>query len=305
MGSAATRLKSTLKYINRNRSPYLYIAPFFISFAVFGLYPMLYSIYLSFCKFKFGQPTVWVGLDNYRAVLADGQFWLSLKNTILLWLGTLPLQLILAFIIASLLNTLASARVRGALSGLYYLPVITNLVAVAMVFNLILDEKFGILNYLLRLIGSQGLPWLTAGQWAKPSTVMLIAWRGTGWYIVFLLAALQGIDRTYYEAAEIDGANAFQRAIYVTLPILSPIFLYLIVMGTISGLQIFTEPYLLFRSASNVVGGPEQSVLTPAMIIFNQGFQYLKFGYASAVAGILGVIITFFSILYFRLFRQD
>jgi len=302
--AADSRLLAAARYINKHRSAYLFISPFFIGFAVFGLYPMLYSIYLSFTQYKFRAPSLWVGLGNYQDILGDPTFWVSLKNTLILWLGTLPVQLLLAFFVASLINAFISQRWKGVLSGIYFLPEVTNLVAVALVFQLILDNQFGVVNYLLKLVNAPPVPWLISEGWVRISTILLITWRGTGWYIVFILAALQAIDKEYYEVALIEGANVIQKAWYITLPILRPILLYLVVMGTIAGWQIFTEPYLLTRGVSNVMGGPGQAVLTPAMLVYDKAFVSLKFGYASAVSTLLGVVIAFFSVIYFRLIRE-
>ena len=304
MTIATGRLRAAARYLYKHRSAYLFISPFFIGFAVFGLYPMFYSIYLSFMQYNFKAPSVWVGLGNYQDIVRDPTFWISLKNTLILWLGTLPFQLLLAFIIASVINAFIGQRWKGVLSGLYYLPTVTNLVAVALVFQLIFDNQYGIMNFFLKLVGAPTIPWLISEGWARVSTILLITWRGTGWYVVFILAALQSIDKEYYEVAMIDGATTVQKAWYITLPILRPIFLYLVVMGTIAGWQIFTEPYLLMRGVSNVMGGPGQAVLTPAMLVYDKAFVSLKFGYASAVSTLLGVVIAFFSVLYFRFFKE-
>jgi cellobiose transport system permease protein len=298
------QLRNAIKYIYKNRSAYLFISPFFIGFAIFGLYPLLFSIYLSFTEFKFRAPIVWVGLENYKDILTDHNFLVSVTNTLILWGGTLPVQIVLAFFIASIINTFIKKRMKGVFSGLFYLPEVTNLVAVALVFQLIFDNKYGISNYLLSLLGLPEVPWLISEPWARVSTMLLIIWRGTGWYIVFILAALQSINKEYYEVALVEGANAFQRAWYITIPILKPIFLYLIVMGTIAGWQIFTEPYLLMRGVSLVLGGPGQAVLTPSMLVYEKAFVSLKFGYASAVSTLIGVAIAGFSALYFKVFRE-
>jgi cellobiose transport system permease protein len=299
------RIRSFSRYVMKHKSAYLFISPFFIGFTIFGLYPMIYSIFLSFTDFKFKGASVWVGLGNYQDILADPDFWVSIKNTLLLWGGTLPLQILLAFTIASVLNAFIGTRWKGIFSGIFYLPEVTNLVAVALVFQLIFDNKYGVLNYLLTLVGMSNIPWLISAPWARVSTILLIVWRGTGWYIVFILAALQGIDKEYYEVAQIDGANALQKAWYITVPMLRPIFLYLIVMGTIAGWQIFTEPYLLMRGVSNVLGGPGQAVLTPEMLVYDKAFINLKFGYSSALSTLVGLFIAFFSIIYFRFLREN
>jgi ABC-type sugar transport system permease subunit len=297
------RFITIVESLNRNRTPYLYIAPFFISFALFGLYPLLFSLQLSFSDYRIGRSISWVGLDNFERVIADPLFWQSMKNVVFLWLGSLPVQLVLGFSIAWLLNGIAS-RVRGLMSGAFYLPVITNLVAVALVFRLMFDDQFGVINYFLTLFGLPPQEWMNSSRLAPVTTVLLIIWKGLGWYVVYILAALQSVEKVYYEAAKIDGANTLQMIRYVTIPAIRPILLFLITLGTISGLQIFTEPTVLFQGS---LGGPESSVLTPTMYIYTTGFSYLKFGNASAMAVILGLIIIALSYFQFRFFgsRED
>jgi ABC-type sugar transport system permease subunit len=300
-----SRFVTFLETLNRNKTPYLYIAPFFISFAIFGLYPLLFSVQLSFSDYRIGRGGNWVGLLNFQRVLADPLFWTSLKNVIILWLGTLPIQLVLGFSIAWLLNSV-TARLKGFMSGAFYLPVVTNLVAIALVFRLMFDDQYGIINHFLSFFGIAPIAWMNSSSAAPLTTIILIIWKGLGWYVVYILAALQSVEKVYYEAAKIDGATTLQTIWYVTLPAIRPIFLFLVTLGTIAGLQIFTEPAVLF-SGSSTVGGPESSVLTPTMYIYTQGFSYLKFGNASAMAVILGLIIIGLSALQFRFFgsRED
>ncbi|MBZ0295928.1 MAG: sugar ABC transporter permease [Anaerolineae bacterium] len=297
------RLATFVQTLNRNKTPYLYIAPFFISFALFELYPLVFSVQLSFSDYKIGSQPVWTGLENYQRVLADPLFWLSLKNVLVLWLGSLPIQLVLGFSIAWLLNGVINP-IRGLFSGILYLPVVTNLVAVALVFRLMFDDQYGIINVFLTFFGLPAADWMTSSHYAPLTTVILIIWKGLGWYVVYILAALQGVEKVYYEAAKIDGANSLQIIRHVTLPAIRPIVLFLMILGTIAGLQIFTEPYVLY---SGSLGGPESSVLTPAMYIYAQGFKYLKFSNASAMAVVLGLIIISLSVIQFRYFsgRED
>ena len=299
-----SRFVTFLETLNRNKTPYLYIAPFFISFAIFGLYPLLFSVQLSFSDYRIGRGGNWVGLLNYQRVLADPLFWTSLKNVLILWLGTLPIQLVLGFSIAWLLNSV-TARLKGFMTGAFYLPVVTNLVAIALVFRLMFDDQYGIVNHFLSFFGIAPIAWMNSSSAAPLTTILLITWKGLGWYVVYILAALQSVEKVYYEAAKIDGATTLQTIWYVTLPTIRPIFLFLVTLGTIAGLQIFTEPAVLFSGGT--VGGPESSVLTPTMYIYTQGFSYLKFGNASATAVILGFIIIGLSALQFRFFgsRED
>jgi ABC-type sugar transport system permease subunit len=297
------RLTTLVETVRRSGTPYLYIAPFFVSFAIFGLYPLVFSVQLSFSDYKIGSEPVWIGLTNYQRVLADPLFWTSMKNVVILWLGSLPIQLVVGFSIAWLLNKVTSP-LRGFLSGAFYLPVVTNLVAIALVFRLMFDEQYGVINLFLSLFGLAPMEWMNSSRVAPLTTVILIIWKGLGWYIVYILAALQSVETVYYEAAKIDGANTLQTIWHVTIPSIRPILLFLTILGTIAGLQIFTEPFILFGGS---LGGPESSVLTPAMYIYAQGFRYLKFGNASAMAVVLGGIIVVLSAVQFRFFgnRED
>ena len=292
------RLTTLIETVRRSGAPYLYIAPFFVSFALFGLYPLVFSVQLSFSDYKIGSEPVWIGLTNYQRVLADPLFWTSMKNVVVLWLGSLPIQLVVGFSIAWVLNKVTSPF-RGFLSGAFYLPVVTNLVAIALVFRLMFDEQYGVINLFLSFFGLAPMEWLNSSQVAPLTTIILIIWKGLGWYIVYILAALQSVETVYYEAAKIDGANSLQTIWHVTIPSIRPILLFLTILGTIAGLQIFTEPFILFGGS---LGGPESSVLTPAMYIYAQGFRYLKFGNASAMAVVLGVIIVVLSAVQFRFF---
>jgi len=287
-----------------NRSAYLYILPFGVIFAVFGLYPILYSAVLSFQDYQLGIPATWSGFDNYARALRDSSFWLSLKNVVLLMGVVLPCQLVFGFFIATIMHAKLGRRT-GVLAGIYYLPVVANLVVVTLLFQA-LFQQHGLVNYFIGGLGLGPLSWLTSPTWAPITTMILIFWKGVGWYIVFLLAGLRNIDPTYYEAAKLDGANSFQQAIHISVPQLRPIITFLLVLGIISGWQIFTEPALLFGGNSGTGrGGPANSVLTPAIYIYQQGFTTLDFGYASALSMILALITIVASGIALRIGRRE
>lgn len=286
------------QYLKRNKSPYMFIAPFFITYIGFQMYPQIFSFILSFSQYKFGKASIFVGLQNYTDALQDPIFWLSLKNTLILWLGTLPVQLLVAFVIASIMANLAP-RVRGLLSGFYYLPVVTNMVAVILIFQLMFDENFGVLNYLLSFVGVDKIPWLKDPVWAQMSTIVLITWRGLGYYIVYTLAGLMSVDKSLYEYAQTEGANYFQREFCITIPSIKPILLYQVFTGTIAGLNIFLEPFLLF----NKNGGPASSCLTTSIYVYTEGFSNLKYGYGAAMSLMIAIVTTVFAIMQFRLFN--
>lgn len=278
---------------------YLFILPFFLAYICFQLYPQIYSFIISFSEFRFGRMAGFIGLENFAEALHDRLFWKSLGNTLTLWLGTLPIQLVLGFLIASAISNLRP-RTRGMLSGVYYLPVVTNLVAVTLIFQLIFDKHYGVLNYLLECIGIEKVSWLTDPTCAKISTCILIIWRGLGYYVVYTLAGLMGVDRTLYEYAILEGANYWQRQIYITVPSIAPILLYQAFTGTIAGWNIFLEPFLLFNK-----GSPLDSCLTTAIYTYQEGFKNLKFGYGAAMSLLVALVTTVFAVLQFRLFKTD
>lgn len=299
--------KNLFQYLRRNKSPYLFIAPFFIIYITFQMYPQIYSFILSFSEYKFGKKSNFIGLQNFSDALQDPVFWISLKNTAIFWISTLPVQLIVAIIIATLMTSLVS-KTRGLLSGFYYLPVVTNVIAVVLVFQLMFDEKFGVFNYLLSLIGVGNVPWLTTPFWARFSLIMFITWRGLGYYIVYTLAGIMSVDKSLYEYAQTEGANRFQREFYITLPSIAPILLYQAFTGTIAGWNLFLEPFLLFNKGAGGLGGiigPENSALTTSIYVYTEGFSNLKFGYGAAMSIMLAAVTTIFAVMQFKIFKTD
>lgn len=299
-------LKNNLKKPLKDRIiPYLFLAPFFVSYAAFQLFPQLYSIWISFFDFRYGKMEAFAGLGNFVKIMGDAMFWKSLGNTAFFWIATLPVQLMIAFLIANFMIELRP-RKRGILSGIFYLPTVTNLVAIILIFQLMFDEKFGIFNYLLGLLGIGAVPWLADPFWARISTILLIIWRGLGYYVVYTLAGLLGIDRSLYEYAYLEGAGYVQKHRYITLPLITPILLVQAFSGTIAGWNIFLEPFLLFNKSGLPVGngGPLQSCLTSAIYVYTEGFANLKYGYGAAMAFIVAVITTIFAVLQFRIFKS-
>lgn len=287
-------------------APYLFILPFFSTYIVFQLFPQIYSIWISFFDFRFGKFSDFVGIENFITAFRDKIFWHSLGNTAVFWLATLPVQLFVAFLIASFMTNMAS-KMRGIMSGIFYLPTVTNLVAVIMIFQLMFDENFGIFNYLLNLFGMEGFPWLTEPFGAKLSTMILIIWRGLGYYVVYTLAGMMGIDRSLYEYAHLEGAGYIQKQWHITLPLMKPILLFQAFSGTIAGWNIFLEPFLLFNKSGMPIGngGPLQSCLTSAIYIYTEGFSNLKYGYGAAMSLVIAVITGVFAVFQFKLFRTE
>jgi len=283
-----------------DKKAYFFIAPFFLVYLSFHLFPQVFSLYLSVTNFKINGITTWVGMKNFLRVFADNRFWQGVRNTAVFWIMTLPVQLVIAIVVASAMANLSN-RTRGLLSGCYYLPVVTNLIATIFVFQLMYDTNYGVINYILGHVAISPIPWVTKPVWARIATVLLITWKGVGYYIVFTLAGLMSVDRALYEYAIIEGANSFQKTMYITLPSIAPVLLYMAFTGTIAGWNIFLEPFLLFGKT----GGPLNSCMTASIYIYTEGFNNLKFSYGSAMSLILAIITSVFATLQFRLFRQD
>jgi multiple sugar transport system permease protein len=262
-----------------------FVSPWLLGFAALVLYPVGASIYYSFCDYDVLSPPVWVGLLNYRDMVSDRVFWQSVSNTLLFNLLALPLGLVAALALALLLNQ--PVRLRGIFRAVYYLPSLVPAVAGAMVWLWILNGRIGLLNQGLMALGIAHPPqWLADPAWTKPSLALLSVW-GCGNTVVIYLAALQGVPRTLLEAAMIDGASAWRRLFHITLPAISPVIYFNLLIGIIGGLQVFTASFVMMTSP----GGPERSVLFYAIYIYQNAFEYRHMGYASAMAWILCLLI--------------
>jgi lactose/L-arabinose transport system permease protein len=292
-----SKSKSLLKRIWQYRNAYLFIAPFYIGFLIFGLFPLLFSAYISFHKWSGFDTMQFRGLANYSHALQDDRFLLSMGNMVYLWLGHIFIMLSLALLLAVALN---SKRLKGreVYRAIFYLPNVSAIAAMALVFGLIFDTNFGILNMLLGKIGLPPIPWLSSTSWSKPSIILFNIWNITGWYMIILLAGLQSIDPLLYEAAEVDGANPWHKLRYITIPSLRGVLFFCFIIETIGSFEIFTEPYVLTR------GGPQNSSLTPALYLYQSAFEYNKLGYASALSFVLFAAIVVATVIQTRFWRE-
>jgi ABC-type sugar transport system permease subunit len=270
---------------------FLLIAPVFIYNMIFRIVPIFASLYLSFTDFSgFGKAN-FVGISNYLRALTDSEFWNAVLKTSQFSAEVLPLNMIISLLLALLVNN--SIRGVGIFRAIYYLPVITPMVAASMIWIWLYDAQFGILNYLLSLFNIQPINFLKDTKWALHSLVVMRVWRGVGWNMLIYLAGLQGIPKFLYEAASIDGATKFKRFLKITLPLLRPVHIYVLIVGLASTLQTFTEVYVMTG------GGPLQSTTTVGLLVYRTAFDYMKMGYASAMSFILGIIIMVLSIFSF------
>ena len=275
----------------------LFISPFIAGFLVFTLFPVCASLFFSFCDYDVLSEPVWVGGLNYRDMMADHVFWKSLYNTLFFSALALPLGMILALLLAILLNQ--PVRCRGAFRAIFFLPSLVPMVAGAMVWLWILNGKLGLLNQFLGTIGVQHPPqWLSDPMWTKPSLMLMALW-GVGNSVVIYLASLQDVPISLYEAAEIDGASAWMRLRHVTLPMISPVIYFNLIMGIIGTLQTFASAYVMFNG-----GGPNRSALFYAVYLYQNAFEYRQMGYACAMAWILFLLILGLTWLATRMTRK-
>jgi multiple sugar transport system permease protein len=274
---------------------WLFISPWLIGFVGFLLGPMIASVYISFTEWDSFTPPEWVGLDNYaKALTEDPVFWKALGNTFYYALISVPLGLIIGVWLANLLNK--KVRGRKLFRTFIYLPTLVPLVATAMVFKMVLAPS-GPLNDLLGWFGIDGPNWLLDPTWVKPALIVLSAW-GAGGATVLLLSAMNGIPRELYEAAEIDGANSWRQFWSVTFPQITPVIFFNLIMGLIGSFQIFSQVYIL------TAGGPDNASQMMVPLLFREAFSFYHFGYASAVAWLLFLVILAFTLIAFRWSRS-
>jgi multiple sugar transport system permease protein len=280
-----------------------FAAPFVILFGIFLALPILASFLLSFTSFglrDLASPagTSVIGLKNYLDLLSDSTFWTALFNTFYFVVVGVPVTLAIGLLIANALNR-GVTRFRTAFRVGYYLPVITSIVAIAVVWRFLLNPDVGLINMLLGGLGIKGPAWLADPLLAMPSIIAMAVWRNLGFAMVVFLAGLQAIPASLYEAAAIDGAGRWQAFRFVTIPMLRPTILFMTVITTIGYLQLFEEPFVMTG------GGPLDKTLSVTMYMYQQGFAFFHQGYASAVAYVLFVIVAIVAFLQFRFLRSD
>ena len=274
---------------------YLFASPWIIGFVVFLLGPMLASVYISLTDWDSFTPPKWVGLQNYTRLLTDDPvFWKALWNTFYYAAISVPLGLGIGLWLANLLNK--QVRARKVFRTLIYLPTLVPLVATAMIFKMVLAPS-GPLNDVLGWAGIPGPSWLLESVWVRPALILLSVW-GAGGATVLLLAAMKGIPRELYEAAEVDGAGPVRQFWSITVPQLTPIIFFNLVMGLIGAFQVFSQVYILTK------GGPNNASQMMVPLLFDEAFSFYHLGYASAISWLLFAVILVFTLLAFRTARR-
>ena len=261
-----------------------FISPWLVGFVGLTLYPLVASLYYSFCDYDVLTRPVWIGTSNYRDLAGDAIFWKTLGNTLYFAALALPMGLVLSLAIALLLNR--PVRGRNVFRTLFFVPSMVPAVAVGMVWLWLFNGRLGLINYGLSFVGIDGPNWLTDEHWTKPAVVITALWQ-TGGTVVIYLAALQDVPRHLYEAATIDGASKLRQIWNVTLPMISPVIYFNLVVGIIGALQVFAGPYVMLGRG----GGPDRSALFYAVYLYQNAFNYNQMGYASAMAWVLFAIV--------------
>lgn len=290
--------KSRWLAVKRSLPLYLSISPFYLLFAIFGLFPVLFSLYLSFHRWDGIGQMKYVGWNQFLYLLTDMNFWQAVGNTLEIWLmATIPM-LCIALVLAFLLN--AVSRYTFLYQVAYFLPHVTSLVAIAIIFGSLFGNQYGLLNNLLLAFGLPKVAWLNSSLGIKTAIASMIIWQYTGYNAIIYLAGLQSIPKVLYEAARIDGANHRQIFLHITTPLLRPVILFTVITSTIGGLQIFTEPQVLVSET----GGPGAGGMTMVLYLYQQAFVKYRFGYGSTIGWGLFVLIVLFSILNWNIVQR-
>jgi multiple sugar transport system permease protein/cellobiose transport system permease protein len=283
--------------------PFIFITPFIISFLAFKLFPTAYSLYISFFNWDGFNPKEWIGLSNYlRIVVQDMNFRLALRNTLFIVAFSIPITIIIGVLLASFLSSFAKSR--RLFETLNFLPYITTPVAIGLLFSFLFDWSGGYVNLALKHLGliDEHIFWLGEKRYAPIVVIIMIIWKNFGYYMILYLAGISSIPQELYESAKIDGSNAVNTFLKITLPQLKPVTIFVIITGLIGGLQLFDEPVLLFRQAmGGLLGGPGKSVLTVNWYMYDTSFGSMsQWGYGSAISFTLFIIIGLLSIIGMR-----
>lgn len=294
-GPLPARLRYNLTRLANSENLYglVFVGPLLISLIVFTYGPVLMAAGLSLMEGDYISTPQWVGVENYVKAFKDPLLHKALVNTLYYVVVTVPAGIVFSLALALAMNQ----QLRGIVfyRAIFFLPTITSAVAISLMWAWMYNPEFGIINSLLKFIGIRGPKWLASPTWAMPAIMIMSIWRGLGYNMLLFLAGLQGIPKEFYEAAEIDGADAWQRFLHVTFPLLSPTTFMIAVLSIIGAFQVFEYSYVMTR------GGPLYSTLTVVLLIYQRGFETFEMGYASALAYILFAIILLLTLFQFRL----
>jgi len=289
--------------VRHRLTPYVFVSPAMLLLATFGVFPIIVAALVSLTNMNISGLARWsnvkfIGLGNYARLFKDPDFWQALWNTVFFVGVGVPSVVLLSLAVALLLNR-SGGWFYQALRAFYFVPAITGIVAISLVWTYLYNTQFGLLNYLLSLVGLPQMQWLSEPWLAKFSVALVAIWRGTGLNIIILLAALKGIPRDYFEAAALDGASAVQRTLLITIPLLGYALFFVTVTTAIAWLQFFDEPFVLTD------GGPLGATTSMSVFLYQEGFRSSQFGYASAGSLVLFAVIAAVTLLQLAGRRDD
>ncbi len=287
----------------RLSAAYFFLAPAMITIFIFFLLPVIAALLMSFTDFDIYSLgnigyAQFVGLKNYIDIFNDPLFWISLKNTFYFVIVGGPLSIAVS-LAAALLISSKLIRFKSFFRLVYFIPVVTTLVAVSVLWRFIYHPKFGILNYLLGFIGIHGIDWLGNPQWAMPAIILMAIWKNFGYNMIIFIAGLQNIPEDLYEAASLEGASSWNQFKNITLPMLAPTTLFVGIITMIGYFQLFAEPYIMTQ------GGPLNSTLSIVLYMYQEGFRWWNMGYSAALAFILFFIILIVSLIQLRIQKES
>jgi multiple sugar transport system permease protein len=284
--------------VKERRWGYAFIAAPFIQFFIFGLIPVIFSLYTSLTNWNLLSDLKFIGIQNYRDMLSDVYFWKSLYNTLIYFAG-IPIGIMVALPLAIMMNrNVAGNRLFRVI---YYLPSISSIVAISILWQWIYNANYGLLNDFLSIFGIDGPNWLGNPAFVKPSLIIMGVWGGLGPMIIMLIASLKNVPESLYEAAEIDGAGEITIFFRITLPMITPVLFYFLVIGFINNMQAFASIYVMFPTAPPApIGGPEYSAASLVFYLWEKGFKNYQMGYASSVAWVLAIITFIVTYVQFK-----
>ncbi|UYO97467.1 sugar ABC transporter permease [Microbacterium sp. M28] len=294
---STTTVRRSRLHRREHLAAFAFIAAPLLGFLIFIAYPLVFAVYASFTKWNGLSEPVFNGLDNYIEMMGDRYFWQAMGNTVFMMIG-IPIGLLLSLLLALALNR----KMRGTtfFRTVYYVPVISSLAAVAILWQWAYNGDFGLVNQVLAIFGIEGPNWLQDAATAKPAIIIMSVWKGLGFSMLLYLAALQSVPRHLYEAAAIDGAGTFAQFRHITIPMLKPVTFFLVVTSIIGGAQIFIEINIMTPT-----GGPEFSTASIVWYIWQKAFNYLQMGYATSMSVVLGILVFVVTAIQFQMNRRS
>jgi cellobiose transport system permease protein len=296
-------LRIALSRLDLKASPYLYIAPFFVLFAIFGLYPLVYTVWISMTNRSPLNPTTeFVGLDNFVDLFGDAKFWNAVENTLGMFVVATVPQLLIALMLANWLNR--ALRGIGFFRMAIAVPIVTSTAVVALVFGMFFARDYGLVNWVLDLVGIDRIDWRAERHASWGAIASMVDWRWTGYNALIYLAAMQAISRDLYEAAAIDGASRTRQFWQITVPLLRPTIIFTVIISTIGGLQLFVEPLMFTSGSGALAGGSLGQFQTVTMYLIQAMRTYHRWGYAGTIAVVLFLLIVIVSLVNYLLIRR-